>query len=65
MTLSQIEREWEKLPKAERDRRRRLLIENLYGGDEEAFKRDLLSRPRLIGRILLNIDEVVPRGTTP
>jgi len=65
MTLSQIEREWEKLPKAERERRRRLLIENLYGGDKEAFKRDLLSRPRLIGRILLNIDQIITRVITP
>ena len=65
MTLSQIEREWERLPKAERERRRRLLIENLYGGDEEAFKRDLLSRPRLIGRILLYIDQVITRVITP
>ena len=63
--MSQVAREWDRLSKAEKQRRRSLLISRVYGGDAAAFYRDLEARPRYIGRALLHIDRIIGAEAKP
>lgn len=65
MSMSQVAREWDRLSKAEKERRRSLLISRVYGGDASAFYRDLEARPRYIGRALLHIDKIIGAEAKP
>jgi len=62
MSMSQVAKEWDRLSKAEKERRRSLVVRHVYGGDAEA------ARPRTVGLVLLNIDRIIgdaPKPTKP